>query len=257
MPSLRELQAAFAAALADAPGDEVATFVVADRIGPDTRLAVYRNNVAHNAREALRAVYPVIERLVGEPFFDHAAARYGSAHPSTCGDIHAYGERFGDFLAAFEPAAGVPYLPDVARLEWAMHAVFHAADPAPFPLERLAAVPAPGHAALRFVLSPACRLLASPWPVARLWALNQPGAAWDEGFDVHAGGEAVLVRRSGFEVELDPLPLAEFDLLRRLAGGQRLGAALDAVRRTAPEFDLAAFLEHHLLSATLSDFSPG
>jgi hypothetical protein len=255
MPSLRELQVAFAAALAEPADDAVLPFVVADRIAPAERVAVYRNTMQHNFREALRAVHPVVDRLVGARFFDHAAERYLRAHPSTSGDIHAFGERFADFLAGFEPAAGLPYLPDVARLEWAMHEVFHAAAPPPFPLERLAALNESDHAALRFVLSPACRLVASPWPVARLWALNQPGVAWDEAFDLHAGGEDVLVRRSGFEVELEPLAGAEFALLESLADGQALGVALDALRRTAPAFDLAAFLQRHLLSTTLSDFS--
>ena len=256
MPSLLELQQAFAASLAEpANGLEAAvlSFVVADHVAVDERLAVYRNNARHNAREALRAVYPVVEQLVGARFFDHAADLYAAAHPSTSGDIHAFGGEFRTFLAAFEPAAGLAYLPDVARLEWAMHEVFHAAAAPPFPLERLAGVAEDAHAALRFVLNPACRLVASAWPVHRLWALHQPGAVWDAAFDIGAGGVDLLVRRSGFEVE--PLPAAEFAMLRRLAAGEPLGAALEATQQAAPAFDLAAFLQRHLLSATLCDFS--
>jgi hypothetical protein len=255
MPSLPELQAAFASALVDASDAALLPFVVADRIAPAERIAVYRGNLQHNFREALRAVHPVVDRLVGERFFDHAADRYMRAHPSASGDIHGFGAHFADFLATFEPAAGLAYLPDVARLEWAMHEVFHAAAPPPFPLERLAAVPPAGHAALRFVASPACRLLASPWPVHHLWAMYQPGAAWDESFDLHAGGVKLLVRRSGFEIELEALPAAEFAMLSRLAAGHALGAALEAVRAMASDFDLGAFLQRHLLTATLSGFS--
>lgn len=257
MPSLCELQQAFAASLAGAADADLAPFIVADRVGPDERLAVYRNNQRHNLREALRAVYPVVDRLVGAPFFDHTADRYATAHPSTSGDIHAFGGRFAEFLAAFVPAARLPYLPDVARLEWAIHEVFHAATPAPFPLERLAAVAETEHARLRFVPGPACRLLASAWPVQRLWALNQPDVEWDDGFDLHAGRVELLVRRCGLEIELVPLAPAEFAMLARLAAGEALGAALDAVRDAFPAFDLAAFLQHHLLSATLCDFSVG
>ena len=255
MPSLRELQDAFAASLLGPADDSLLAHVVADRIPPDARLAVYRNNGRHNFREALRAVYPVVDRLVGERFFDHAADRYTAAHPSTSGDIHAFGADYADFLADFAPAAGLPYLPDTARLEWMMHEVFHAVAPPPFPLDRLAAVAEADHAALRFVPNPACRLLASPWPVHRLWALNQPDVPWDEGFDIHGGGVELLLRRCGFEVEIEPLAADEFAMLRRLADGQPLGDALDTVRKAAPEFDLAAFLRRHLSSATLCDFS--
>lgn len=251
MPSLRELQDVFAASVAGAAGD-VLPFIVADHVPPDERLAVYRNNGRHNFREALRAVYAVVERLVGKPFFDHMADRYAADHPSQSGDIHDFGKVFAPFLEGFPPVASLPYLPDVARLEWAMHEVFHAASAPPFPLERLARVAQAQYGALRFTLGPACRLLASPWPVHRLWALNQPGVAWDDGFDIAAGGVALLVRRRGVEVELEPLAPAEFALLRRLTDGQSLG---DAVRQTAPAVDLTAFLQRHLLSATLSDFS--
>lgn len=254
MPSLRELQETVAAALLAPAPDGALPLVVADRIAPAERLAVYRNNVRHNYREALRAVYAVVERLVGEHFFDHAADRYTHAHPSASGDIHAFGAQFAAFLAVFEPAAGLPYLPDVARLEWAMHEVFHATAPPPFPLERLAALPDAAHPALRFRPSPACRLLASRWPVDRLWALNQPGVEWDDGFDLDAGGVRLLVRRSGFEIELEPLPAADFALLVRLTAGEPLGAALEAAHAGSPDFDLAAFLRRHLLTATLCDF---
>lgn len=255
MPSLRELQDAFAAAVLEASDEPLLSFVVADRIAPLERIAVYRNNARHNFREALRAVYPVVERLVGARFFDRMADLYGQRHPSTGGDIHRFGGQLATFLGGFAPAAGLPYLPDMARLEWAIHEIFHAARPPAFPLERLAAVAESRHGALRFVLSPACRLIASRWPIARLWALNQPGVPWDDGFDLDAGGDQLLVHRNGFEVELEALAPGEFELLERLAGGETLAAALDAVRAATPGFDLAAFLRCHLLATTLADFS--
>lgn len=255
MLSLRELQELFAAAL-DAPQDAaLLPLLVAGRIAPGERLAVYRSNARHNGREALRAVYPVLEQLVGAEFFAAAAERYRRAHPSTSGDIHDFGRHFADFLAGLAPAAGLPYLPDMARLEWAIHEVFHAAAPPPFPLERLAAVEAAAQARLRFRLGPACRLLASPWPLQRLWQLHQPGVAWDEEFDLASGGVELLVRRSGFEVLLDALEPGEYALLRRLANGQPLGAAFAALQHRVPAFDLAAFLQRHLLASTLADFS--
>jgi len=37
-----------------------------------------------------------------------------------------YGDGFADFLAGFAPAQSLPYLADVARLEWAINAAYHA-----------------------------------------------------------------------------------------------------------------------------------
>jgi hypothetical protein len=84
------------------------------------RIAIYRRTVFANYRNALAATYPVVKRLVGAPFFNTAVDSYVHAHPSASGDLNVYGDAFGDFLAAYPHAANLPYLPDVARLEWAI-----------------------------------------------------------------------------------------------------------------------------------------
>ena len=104
-------------------------------------LQVYRNNVFESLVGALKAVYPVVERLVGTGFFAYAADGYIRRHPPTSGNLHDFGGDFAGFLAGFEPARELTLLPDIARLEWAWHRAFHAADQAPLALERLAAVP--------------------------------------------------------------------------------------------------------------------
>lgn len=253
MRSLPELQDAFAQAIFSGDGAAILPFVTADGVTPQERLAVYRNNVFHNFREALRAVYPVVDRLVGSDFFDYVADAYSRRHPSASGDIHGYGDAFADFLAGLEQATDLAYLPDTARLEWAIHRVFHAAAAPPIDPRRLAAVGEEHYASLRFVLNPACRLLASDYPVQRIWALNQPDVPWDEGFSLAEGGVHLLVRRDDFEVECVPLAEGEFQLLRTLAEGLPLGEAV--ARAQAADDTLTACLRDHLLSGTLSDFA--
>jgi hypothetical protein len=55
--------------------------------------------------------------------------------------IFEYGGSFADFLERFEPLAGYPYLPDVARLERAWLDAFHAADADPLQAGDLGAIP--------------------------------------------------------------------------------------------------------------------
>ncbi len=95
MPSLRELQRAFAARLAQ-PGPEG---------GADIRMAIYRGNGRANYRGALPASYPVARRLTGAAFFHAAVDHFVAAHPPVSGDLNVYGDRFGDFLARYD--AGV------------------------------------------------------------------------------------------------------------------------------------------------------
>lgn len=78
---------------------------------------VYRNTVMKGCIDALQANYPAITRLVGEEWFRAAAAVFARADPPRHPMLADYGAGFADFLAGFEPAAELPYLPAVARLD--------------------------------------------------------------------------------------------------------------------------------------------
>lgn len=248
MPSLHELQSGFAAALFGEAEEALLSHVADGRVPSAERFAAYRGSVLGNYRKALRAVYQVVEKLVGERFFDHVAGAYARREPSRHGDLNRYGSGFADFLASFPGAAELAYLPATARLEWAIEEVFHAADSPPQDFQRLADA---DWAELRFTLSPSCRLFASPWPVHRLWELNQPGVEWDEDFDIAAGGVRLLVRRTGFEVGLEPLSDAEFRLLLALTTSVPLGAACERGLADFADVDVGVALQRYLLSGTL------
>lgn len=258
MHSLRDLQLAFVGSVFGGSGEALAYDIVAGAVGAGERLEVYRNNAYHNLREALRAVYPVVERLVGTAFFDHAADNYVTAYSSRSGDLHRFGAEFADFLAALPAASGLPYLPDTARLEWLVHEVFHGAEQAPLEPQRLGQVPQEHCGSLIFHLHPACRLLASAYPVHRIWQVNQP--EWDAGqtVELDAGGVGLLVRRNGsFGTELQVLERGEFVLLDALARRLTLTQAFDLAAAADPAADVAGLVQRHVGCATLVDFDLG
>jgi len=255
MRSLHELQRAFRDAMLHGACERVAP-LVAGR-DAEARLDVYRANFRSNLCAALRDVYPVVERLVGERFFEAAARRYIPDHPSASGDIHDYGADFADFLRAFAPAASLPYLADVARLEWGWHQVFHAADDAPLDPALLARVAGEAQATLRFALRPARRLLASPWPVHRIWQANQAnqaGLAEVPAVDLDEGAARLLVRREthGYAIEIVALEVGEFAFLDALARGMTLTGAYEQAVAVDRGFDLAAVLGRHLRAGTFA-----
>jgi hypothetical protein len=250
---LRDLQTEFAAAVFD-ERPEMAARVCAGRFPAAQHLQVYRNNVVESLTGALRAVYPVVEKLVGDGFFRYAVHEYLRAHRPRSGNLHDFGDAFASFLAGFAPAAQLPYLPDMARLEWAWHQAFHAADAPAFDLARLGAVPAEQHAALRFVLHPSACLLASDFPVVRIFEINQEGYDGEPSVDLAEGGVRALVVRRGLTVYVEPLAAGEAGLLAALAGQQSLGAAVQAALAAQSDFDLTGTLAEHLRRGTLVDF---
>ncbi len=246
MPTLRELQADVRAALLGDDDRAAARRVAGDGLAPSARLAVYRHHVVASLTAALQATFPVVVRLVDARFFAYAADRYVRAEPPAGPCLFEYGATFPDFLAAFPPSRGLVYLPDVARLEWAMNAALHAPDAPPLTAGALRALPPDAHARLAPGLHPSVTLLESPWPVDRIWHANQPGAEPDARVDLDAGGVRLQIWRLGDEVVFRALTPAALAFRRALARERALAAAAAAALDADPAADLAALVRDAL-----------
>ena len=253
MSTLLELQRGFTASVFDEGNASFSSKVRDGRFPGERLLQIYRNNTFSSLTAALHDVYPVVTRLVGKEFFRFAADQYIHQHPSTSGNLHDFGGRFAAFLATFAPAVTLPYLPDVARLEWAYHRVFHAAGHAPLPIDQLAKVPSAQHGHLVFELHPATRLLESDYPVLRIWQANQPEAA-NERIDLGEGGERLLVFRRDLEVEFKRLSAGEYVLLRAFSFARRFAEASATALAAEPQLDLSEVLRQHGLLGTVASF---
>lgn len=247
MPSLHELQRAFAAALMFEETGDLEPHVIANGIEPAARLRIYRNNMRENFLAALRAAYPVLERLVGAQYFRQLVADYLQCFPSTSGDLQYAGERLVTYLERRFAAGEYAYFVDVARLEWAYQEVLVAPEHPPADLERLRTVPPAAYAGLRLELHPAVRLVESRYPVLTIWSANQVDADSEKSIDLRRGGEHVLVQRMRDAVELVRLPHHEFTFLAALnTGATLLDAAQAAAACAGPAFDLGLVLRRHV-----------
>jgi hypothetical protein len=255
MPGLRELQQAFGSSLRSDDALEIAPLVCANGLTGDRRIQIYRNNLVVTLTDALRAVYPVMEKLVGDGFFRYAAHEFIHRYPSRHGNLHLFGHEFAIFLSEFAPAKGHAYLPDVARLEWAQHEVYHAADHTPLEPQSLTAIDPDHYESLRFTLHPARRLLHSPYPVVRIWQVNQPDFDGDQTVDLSAPGDYVLVLRVNGEIELHGLAPAEYGLLATISEGNNLGRAVEAALEQDRDFDVSHCLVRHVQNGTLVQFN--
>lgn len=247
MPSLRETQAATLAAIRDGAMADAAAALLRSGFGlpPALRLQVYRNNHFESLIDALGAVYPVVRALVGEAFFRRVARRFVQRRPPREPNLQRFGATLPALLARLSAARSLPYLADVARLEWAVHEVYHEADAQPLDAARLAAVPADHQPRLRLKLQPASRFVASHFPVHRIWQTNQPGAS-AEAVALDEGGVRLLVARREGEVEMRLLGAAEDRWLRALARRADLEAATVEAFGVDPGFDLPGCLARHL-----------
>ncbi len=239
MQSVSELAHGFARAiLGDADGTLLES-IRGDGLEPAARLAIYRNHVFTTLTAALGATYPVVCRLVDERFFAYAADRYIREHPPAAPCLVEYGETFADFLAAFPPCRELVYLPDVARLEWAINRAFHAPAAAAIEPALLREIPACDLAGLVLALDPSAAFLDSPWPVDRIWRANQPDADPEATVDLDTGGARLEIRRLDGDVVFRALDGGTWAFRAALARGRRLEDAAGAGRAADSAFDLA------------------
>lgn len=246
MSSPRELEHDFAAALLGGAGEAITVEILGDGLEPAARLAIYRNHVFVTLTEALGATYPVVVRLVDRRFFAYAADRYIREHPPAGPCLFEYGESLADFLAAFPPCRDLAYLPDVARLEWAMNRALHAEDAVALDPRWLGAVPPDEVGRLKLRLHPSVALLESSWPIDRIWRANQPGVDPEATVSLDAGGVRLEVYRAENEVVFRAITPGTYAFRQALASDLDLQSAVETARAAAPSFDLT-----HALSELL------
>ena len=222
--SLASFEDAFAHALFAAPG--AADPAVADLVAQPA-FAVYRNTVTKSCIDALQANFPAVTRLVGEEWFRAAASAYVARERPTTPSLQAYGATFAAFLADFAPAAELPYLADVARLDrfWIES---HGALDAPL-LDATSLVGAdPGVlAGAILVPHPAARWAwFSDSPAYSIWRDNR--ARETAGGELAWRGEGALLTRLGDVVEWTGIDHAACRFLDACAAGRSVELAVDA-----------------------------
>ncbi|MBY0579012.1 MAG: DNA-binding domain-containing protein [Burkholderiales bacterium] len=214
--------------------------VICPNYSAESAVGVYRNNYRGNLRGALAIAYPVIQKIVGQNFFAMMAKKFIENHPSHSGNLHRYGAAFGDFICALEP--GLPYLADVARLEWACHLAYYAQDADPLDLARLAQVVPEQYESLRLPVHPSCGIVKSRYPITAIWHAHQPGMPADFRINLDDGPTIALVSREEDEVRVRALQEADALWLHSIRAGIPLGVATFSTLECYPNFDLQAAL---------------
>jgi hypothetical protein len=247
MQTLLDVQDEFADALLSAATPVPSGLKGASVRRADRRFAVYRNNVAVSLIDALGARFPVVKRLVGDEFFSAMAHEFVLREPPLSPLLIHYGETFPAFIEAFDAAEPLPYLADVARLEYARGRAYHSADVEPLPRAAFAALPAGGIGAARVTLHPSVGIIASRFPVLSIWEVNQDQAVRAV---PHWGDEAVVVARPFLEVETQLLLPGSDVFLLALQKGATIGEAAERAAATTSEFNasdgLAVLIGAHL-----------
>ena len=239
---LREFQRSVGASLlqpfkAAAPDGVVA----GDPARAAARFMIHRGNVVESLVNALALTYPAVKTVCGEENFRVLAGAFVRRYPPARPELLAYGGGFAAFTAGQTAAVSdFPYLPDLARLEWALNESYYAAETPALQPADLAAVPPENLGALRLALHTSARIVKSTSPIHAIWAAISAGNAAPDPLPEH--GETVLVFRLSDSVDAVALGRGEAIFLGTVAAGASLEKALAEAEEAEPGFDASAAL---------------
>lgn len=195
--------------------------------GGEQRLAAYRHNLRALSAQALAVAFPGLQDALGAEDFAALAWSFWRVHPPVSGDLGEWGGALATFL--IERAGEDSGLPDLARLDWAVHRAERAADAA--------------------LDAPSLQWLGTQAPES-LWLQLRPGVAL---LAQRAG--PVLVWREGWRGVAQALSAGEARFMRAVLDDLSLADALAAAEVKGsddePDFDFGAWLQAALRHAWL------
>lgn len=244
---LLQLQRDFAAALQTGSGLDGS--LRSARVDPAQALQIYRNNHQQHRLDALAAIYPVLAKVLGAECFRMLCWQYLDHTPMRSGNLLEDGAQLPALLHTISALTYLPWLSDLARLEWTLHQVSEAPAHAhaPLTLDELATYAAEPLAQLRLQRMAACALFHAPWSLLELWRSQQEPACARLLAQPPPQAQWLLVSRPRLDLQLLALSVGEYRWLAELSVAN-FGAASVAALAAQPDLQLPAALVR-LLSA--------
>lgn len=140
----------------------------------DQSLVVYRESIKINRQKALTQQFPCCSKLVGDDYWQMLAENFIEQYSSRHQAIHEDAPLFIHFLEKHEIKTTVPYLVDMAELEWAWYQVFHGPnnESASYADLQQELATHENHAVFR--RAHGLQLLRSAYPLHQIWEMCQP-----------------------------------------------------------------------------------
>lgn len=228
--NLKEIQQAFYQSLS---GSEIDVNLIKEiaLVGqgmPTKRFAIYRNNRNETLTNTLKNTYPVCLKLVGERFFNAMAKAYILNNASYSPTLDQYGNVYPSFIQTYEPVSALPYLADIAKLEWARMQISIGPDQNAINYAGFANINTQFATSMVFELPVNSILMQSDYPILDIWQLNQGDFCGNSRVDLSQGGVKLIIWRKDWELLMEAVSAPQWDLLTLIAQGMTLEAICQA-----------------------------
>lgn len=256
MQSLHDLQSQFVHDLIHNSEDIFLYIRSSEKLSAKEHLAIYQSSIFGAKQKVLNEIYTVCNKLVGEEFFIAMINEYIPTTISRAPDIADYGADFSDFIADFQPAKSLPYLADVARLEWAWHRIFYARPLQEIDFQKLAECYQNSGDKIIFSLPLDSFLIFSPYPIHQIWEVNQNSYTGDQTVLLPVNEKFYyLVWRKESEMRIDLLNDAEWQILNWIQANFTLSEISERMISELPHVNLEEVLPTMVSKRWLADFN--
>ncbi len=200
---------------------------------PQECLTIYRHDYQARLLGLLKEYFPITKRYLGEELFIKIAESYLIEKPPKNWKLSQYGDEFPDYLESNLNTlltSDVPFIKELAQLEWASQIFFDEEAPKPLPL---LTTPPSEDWINELTLSPQMRFFSSPFDIPSLyrWAQKQPESVEPLAIAISWQNPSFyfLSMNSDFLVELNDLTDTEFFVLSQWKKHLKLGATMEAI----------------------------
>lgn len=217
------------------------------------RFSIYRNTIFLSLIESLSHVFSTVLNLVGEDNFKVLTREFIKHHLPEEAHLSAYGGKFSDFIRTQpQVISDIPYLADLACLDWQRHLSYFAEDCDTLDMISLSAMSPEDMFSAKLTLAKSVMLFKSNFPVSHLLkmeSLEIETLSLEEEFLLTQrlqGSENIQTRR---------VTEADFTFLNRIQAGDELGEAFIATSEVFPDFDLQEALTQSFHNMLISHIS--
>lgn len=226
-PSLKDLQQAWQQALLQENSMTLLQDTVSQQgsLTGTERIAIYQNLYQTNLIACLASTYSVVAQLVGQDCFQQMAKQYIKTFPSRSPNLNDYGDNFPEFINTIAEVGSLPYLSDIARLEWLYLQCQNEEAAIAVSWEATAELFAQFGLGLCFKLQPHVRLLQSHYPIDDIWHWHQQHQ--QETLTLSNESVQILLSKPTHQVEMTRLKASWFAWVSVFAHGKTLSELIN------------------------------
>ena len=251
--SLEDLQNRFSESILLNSKEPIKTSIKLEEERIETRLKIYQTNFILSLTESLRTIYPVVERLVGEEFFIFLSKSYIKKYPPKKPNLNIYGNQMANLISDSEECKNVPYLSDIAKLEWARHIAYFSKDVESLSIKVLETIPKKNLEQITLTIHPSATLIKSKFTIFHIWELKQEENSDFSDINIYDNEHGIVIRNNNNVINYR-LNIHEFEWLMLVSKKENITNASLKIYEYNTEFKLEQALSNLFSIGTFINF---